>query len=184
MKKLTNKGQAFSTFQLLIAAVVALALLGVLLPMISGGFGGFGNSPSEAASQKVSSQINAPGNLSYTDAVKFKTDDTLDAFSVAEDAQLGRDQVYVLLPQKYENYFTPQAGNESASKVIRYDMSSQNDFKIGVLCDYADNFEGNDAITEYYPDVFTSGGLDLTVPDNDLDGDIKLCLMFPERASN
>ena len=48
-----QRGQAFSVFELMIAAIVAVAILFVLLPIISGGFS-FNTTPKDAISNSLS----------------------------------------------------------------------------------------------------------------------------------
>jgi hypothetical protein len=60
---LDKRGQAFSVFELLIAAIVAIAILGVLLPLITGGWGGFSNN---AASEIGNSLSTVEGGGSVT----------------------------------------------------------------------------------------------------------------------
>jgi len=50
---MNQKGQAFSVFELMIAAIVAVAILFVLLPIISGGFS-FNTTPKDAISNSLS----------------------------------------------------------------------------------------------------------------------------------
>ncbi|MEK6821465.1 MAG: hypothetical protein AABY11_03650, partial [archaeon] len=56
-------GQAFSTFQLLIAAVVALAILVLLLNIIGSLPNLGGQKPNKVASDLVGSQVSAPSEL-------------------------------------------------------------------------------------------------------------------------
>ena len=73
--KLKEKGQAFSTFQLLIAAVVALAILGVLLPMITKNIN-IGGDITDSINTTLKTQVSNYGNLAYTDEVKVSSKNT------------------------------------------------------------------------------------------------------------
>ena len=86
---MNQKGQAFSVFELMIAAIVAVAILFVLLPIISGGFS-FNTTPKDAISNALSA-IEGGGNtmtqeftLNPGDILKSDqfSDDGFDAHSI------------------------------------------------------------------------------------------------------
>ena len=94
---MNQKGQAFSVFELMIAAIVAVAILFVLLPIISGGFS-FNTTPKDAISNSLSA-VKEGGQTTSQDfalapnqtlkSSQF-TDDGFDAHSIifAVDASL------------------------------------------------------------------------------------------------
>lgn len=171
--KLNKKGQAFSTFQLLIAAVVALALLGVLLPIIMKNVN-IGGNPEESAQTLIRSQVNSVGSLRYTDEVKFKDGDSISAAALAEGTGLSRQQVCVV---------NPGTSFTGGGATITYDSSSTLSYQIGVFCDYYDEmFDSDNPSLEDFEDE---------MPDvrNDCDDRFgsefsseKVCIVFPKRA--
>ncbi|MDD2477387.1 MAG: hypothetical protein PHW45_00170 [Candidatus ainarchaeum sp.] len=185
MSNLINqKGQAFSTFQLLIAAVVALALLGVLMPIIMGNFS-IGKSPSDSAQQYAKTQINNAGSLGYTDTLKFKKDDSISATGVADGIDVDRDQVYVVVPTDLID-ITFSDPSTSSYKQTKYLKSTKADYKIGVICDYKESIEvslGYNGLTggPNNEDDFFSIIKDLD-DFKDLDNSIKVCILFPKRG--
>lgn len=173
--KLNKKGQAFSTFQLLIAAVVALALLGVLLPIIMKNVD-IGDNPEELTQRLIKTQIDSIGSLKYTKEATFKNGDSISGATLANSANLDRSEVCVLNPEG--STFEGDGG-----KIITYNSSSSLKYKMGVLCDYSDKLEESvDYFVAEMPansdDCYTSLGID----DYD-DGPIKkVCIVFPKRA--
>jgi len=77
-----SKGQAFSVFELMIAAIVAVAILFVLLPIISGGFS-FNTTPKDAISNALSS-IETGGNA-------MTQEFTLDSGDILKSDQFAND---------------------------------------------------------------------------------------------
>jgi len=167
--KLNKKGQAFSTFQLLIAAVVALALLGVLLPIIMKNVNIDGN-PEESAQTLIRSQANSVGSLRYTDEVKFKDGDSISAAALAEGTGLSRQQVCVV---------NPGTSFTGGGATITYDSSSTLSYRIGVFCDYYDELDDS---LNYFEDEMPE---DLGVCEDRFDSEFsseKVCIVFPKRA--
>ena len=70
-----EKGQAMMTFKILIAAVVAMAVLALLLPMISRLSGVISTKPIDAINQRLDSAISAPGTAS-SEVVTFSSSAT------------------------------------------------------------------------------------------------------------
>jgi len=132
MLKLNKKGQASSTFQLLIAAIVALAILGVLISVI-GGIGGISGDPSTTTRQKVKEQINSPGAVSCTTAVEFSKSKTpeLAASAVITDSGLDRRQVFFSTQPDEIAGFTVSDNK----KTLKYDSSTKKKVAICVVCD-------------------------------------------------
>lgn len=171
--KLNKKGQAFSTFQLLIAAVVALALLGVLLPIILNVIP-MGSEPQEVADRLIKTQITSYGSLNYTDDTTFKTGKSISAASLANAAQLARDRICVIAPDD-DDRFTAQGNGFS----ITYNSSSSLKYRIGILCDNYEYLGDDDHIEEVYPDIPDSRDDCFT---DDIESYEKVCIVFPKRA--
>jgi hypothetical protein len=170
-----EKGQAFSTFQLLIAAVVALALLAVLLPLITGGFN-IGNKPDQVAGELLQTQIDNPGALSYTSEVRF-TKGTLAASGLVEDTGIDPDQVFFVINDELSNYFKVLGEDNDVlgpGKILEYTRNTDGKYQLGIICEYDTEIEST---LTYYDDI----------PD-DASGaewaeDVKNCVIFPRRAS-
>jgi hypothetical protein len=94
-----NKGQAFSTFQLLIAAVVALALLGVLMPII-GGINPAGGSITDSVKEKIKSNQDLPGTVTLTEPIKVssKTQSTVSTDAITEGSGMDPESVRFIVP--------------------------------------------------------------------------------------
>ncbi|MFH1751628.1 MAG: hypothetical protein ABH821_01670, partial [archaeon] len=79
-----EKGQAFSTFKLLIAAVIAIAILTLLMPIIVD-LGGFTTiEPDSEASSQLKSYVGRPGRYYLTKDVTFSKEDSMVAKSIAK----------------------------------------------------------------------------------------------------
>jgi len=168
-----KRGQAFSTFQLLIAAVVALALLGVLMPIIMRSID-IGGDPSQATQQLLKSQIDNPGTLSFTDDVTFSSKyNTLSASGVANDTGLDASQI-VFMTNDLDDVFSTIGDN--ASK-IEYEKTQKGKYRIGVLCD-SDADALADSVDAYVGASKMADPGTLTFADSS----VTCCIIFPKRA--
>jgi hypothetical protein len=132
MFKLTKKGQASSTFQLLIAAVVALAILGVLLNIL-GVLPGLNKDPTKTTKTLLTDQINNPGAESCTDPVTFtKSKSTLSAEGITVNTGIDMAQVFFANPEDIPN-FTP-SGDETSKTLLRYSASSSKKVMMCIIC--------------------------------------------------
>ncbi|MFH1696284.1 MAG: hypothetical protein ABH854_00035 [Candidatus Diapherotrites archaeon] len=129
----SEKGQAFSVFKLLIAAVVAIVILTILLQVLSG-IGTFQQGkPSEQAATKVSSLVNSLGIPEKTQTVTWENGDTLFSRNIADSTgTIGEDQVCVLMGDVPASRF--DLDNEGT--IIRYTGTSGLATKLQVLCDH------------------------------------------------
>ncbi len=171
LKFKNKKGQAFSTFQLLIAAVVALALLGVLMPIIMKTLGFAQGDPISTSKQLLQGQVDNPGTLAYTDSVAF-TDKkkSLTASGISENTGLSPDQVR--FASDLDNDFDVLVDG----KGINYKKSTKGTYKIGIICDYIENLD--DSIDAYVEIPTTAdSGLFPNITEQ------KVCVVFPKRAS-
>ncbi|MFH0905709.1 MAG: hypothetical protein V1824_00040 [archaeon] len=177
-----QKGQAFSTFQLLIAAVVALALLGVLMPIIMNVLGFAQGDPTSTSKQLIKSQLDNPDALLYTEQVAFtNSKKTLSAAGITKDTGLPKEQVAFIFPDSLSNDFSVNSTNS----VLTYKKSSTTKAKVGVLCSETvvdlqtafnsyleDELEGKFASTDI-PGLFTVDGFD---------DSITACVVFPVKS--
>lgn len=139
---MNDRGQAFSTFQLLISAVVALAIL-VLLLNIMGSLPDFGNrSPSEEAVNLIKSQINSPAELRTSgNAVTFKKDDSLNTKSIAANSGvLTQSQICISRGDHEETQEFEFPGTEG--EILRYN-GSQLRVRLSVICDTGTELESD-----------------------------------------
>ncbi len=177
LKIKNKKGQAFSTFQLLIAAVVALALLGVLLPIIMKNVD-IGGDPSQAAQSLLKTQINNPGTLAFTESVTFsgKTN-SLAASGVTNDTGLDRQQIAFSINGLDGTFST------IGTTAIGYDKTDKGKYMIGILCDGTQDdlmasikaySSGDSPKIKFTPEDITF--------DDSADPGVTNCVIFPKRA--
>ncbi len=136
---MNSRGQAFSTFQLLIAAVVALAILVLLLNIIGSLPTPGTTKPQSEAVNLIKSQINSPSELrTSSNAVIFTREDSLNSKAVATaSGVLTSSQLCISMGD-----FFDEAGsdfvdtNPSVSgDIIQYSGSGQLRVKMSVICD-------------------------------------------------
>ncbi len=140
--RLNNKGQEFSVFQLIISAIVAVAVLGVLLTLM-GTVIGPGKDPIDATKALVSSLIDKSGSLSKTDPVSFDKDKTISASAIADPISVDKGSICFSVGAYQPKFSTGATGNHLA-----YTGSTPFTVKIQAIC--ASN--GSDltaAITDY-----------------------------------
>ncbi|MFH1240231.1 MAG: hypothetical protein V1672_03360 [Candidatus Diapherotrites archaeon] len=92
-KFMNNKGQAYSTFQLLIAAVIAMAILVILIPIIMQVMGIITSDPTDETKRMLSNAVDNPSALQYTPEVAFEPGDVLAAQAITERTGIAKDQV-------------------------------------------------------------------------------------------
>lgn len=127
MLKLTKKGQASSTFQLLIAAVVALAILGVLLNIL-GVLPGLNKDPTKTTKTLLTDQINNPGAESCTDPVTFtRSKSTLSAEGITVNTGIEMTQVYFDNPETISNF-------DPKDSILRYGASGSKKVMMCIVC--------------------------------------------------
>ncbi len=168
--KIGNRGQAFSTFQLLIAAVAALALLGVLMPMIIN-IPGVSGDPVDAMKEKIKTQIDNPGNIAYTSVVKFsaKKNEVISAISVITGSGLAKDQIS-FSTNGYDNHFRTDDG-----KILEILTQEAVKYKVGILCARPGELvETLDQYSSMLPNI--------TIENEDLDEEATTCIIFPKKV--
>jgi hypothetical protein len=178
---LNNKGQAFSTFQLLIAAVVALALLGVLMPIISKNIN-IAGSVVDATKEKIRSQQDQPGTLTLTDALRIsgrRGETYIAVGTITDGTGMDPKQVRFLISDKYDSDFE---SNDTGAYLEIINQSTVT-YKFGILCN-SSLANLNSDITNY-SSVFQTklGFANYQLSDNDFLGDYvsnsKTCIVFP-----
>ncbi|MFH0970406.1 MAG: hypothetical protein V1776_03015 [Candidatus Diapherotrites archaeon] len=158
---MNTRGQAFSTFQLLIAAVVALAILVLLLNIIGSLPNLGGQKPNKVASDLVASQVNAPSELRTSNSVTFTREDSLNAQAIASASQVvTQGQLCLSLGDFPEDgdFTTNDSGN-----IIKYAGSSNLRVRLSVICDTG---------TELIDDLTDNGIVDDWTSSNSACGDV------------
>ncbi len=168
---LNNKGQAFSTFQLLIAAVVALALLGVLMPIIANINPGTGR-VIEAIKERINTQQDQPGALSLTDSLKVsgKRDKIIGTDTVTQGTGLSYDQV-----RFYDNGYTFDFGT-----LINGDLEIKNEstvtYRFGILC-HSNKERLQESLNSYLSSTTPIIREDFDI--SDFEDGVRVCIIFP-----
>jgi len=165
-----ERGQAFSTFQLLIAAVVALALLGVLMPIISNINPGTGRVV-DALKERINTQQDQPGTLSLTDDLKVSgsKDPYISTATITEGTGMASQQVF-FMTNGTNDFKISDDGS-----VLQIVNQSTITYKFGVLCQT--NLESLTSSMDQYDSVLKDG---YDLPSfGELDEDIRVCVIFP-----
>ncbi|HIH16748.1 MAG TPA: hypothetical protein HA252_05055 [Candidatus Diapherotrites archaeon] len=145
MRFLGQSGQAFDVFKLLIAAVVALAILGILFGILRNVMVGVQTEPQAKAIEFVKSSINSIGELKVTDTVTFSAGKSLNARTIAiETRQLAEDQVCV----SGGDFADDESFKVVGQGIVVYSGKSDRTTKLAVVCDYGDRIEKT--LTEDY----------------------------------
>lgn len=149
---LDNRGQAFDVFKLLIAAVVALAMLAILLPLLNIDFG-LSDPPKEAVNL-VKNNEGRPGSYGQTaKSVIFKSGTEITSKAVAAESNVGLTSSQICF--SYGDFdtsassansgaadFKIEPGGESKNARLTY-SGSQLKAKIGIICDDGASIEGD-----------------------------------------
>ena len=161
---LNNKGQAFSTFQLLIAAIVAIAILAILFQIL-GIIPGIGQQePSSNAADLVKSLVNKPATPKTSSQVTFKPGESINAKSIAEGSQAGVTAASISLTKgDFANDQTFEVGGTGALRNITYKGSSSKNVRLWAICDAKRDIQADvealkpsetfDSGTEFCPEV-------------------------------
>jgi len=127
---INNKGQAFSVFNLLIAAVVALAILGLLFTIMSQASMGKTNDPSKVVKDSLKNSINNPFTPK-TNIVDFdKTHKTLNTMALATDTGMSSDDIKFCLHEKLTDSFQLKTGG----KILQYQFNAKKTVKTITIC--------------------------------------------------
>ncbi|MAG22343.1 MAG: hypothetical protein CL943_03520 [Candidatus Diapherotrites archaeon] len=118
---MNNKGQAYSTFKLLIAAIVALAILMILLPIISSVLGILQNDPNDKARELINNLYNQPESLKHTEDVTFTPGYVLSAAALAEKVTLSSDQICITsgdFPDDDAGFELQEVGDPTYQRIV------------------------------------------------------------------
>ena len=167
---LNQQGQAYSTFKLLIAAIVAMAILAILIPIIMNVIGLIKASPQDEAKSLLSDLVGAPGALKHTKEVVFESDSVLAASALAERLPLAKDQICMSTGEFEED---DEAGFEclgcdsDTTHRIVYHGNSDRVARIAVVC--------NVNLTELEDDIDAYGLEDFDDGENDIASNCQIC---------
>jgi len=135
---LNQKGQAYSTFKLLIAAIIAMAILAILIPIIMQAMGWLTASPLNETKSLLTDLVGSPGALKHTPEVAFKPAEVLPASALVERLGISRDQICMSTGQFEED---PDNGFEcigcedaSDNQRLAYHGTSNQSAKLAVVC--------------------------------------------------
>ncbi|MBN2127594.1 MAG: hypothetical protein JW703_04360 [Candidatus Diapherotrites archaeon] len=165
-----EKGQAFSVFKILIAGIVALAILGILLPLL-GGIVTPQSDPKDIAQTLVKNNYSSRYTLSKSSQdVIFKKGSELSSKGIVE-------KVPALLPEQICVSAGEYADREiftvsSGGTLMIYDSPSSQSFKIAVFCATGEDLESE--LSDRNLDI----ALDCDCTSSDNAGDV-CCLVFP-----
>ena len=156
MHKMNEKGQAFSVFKLLIAAVVAGAILLILLQTLQVLPNIGSRTPNEVASNAVKSQINEPGLPVIRQNVTFNPGDTLFNKTIAEQSRaLSTEQVCVTVSEDAPNWEKFEVRGKG--QTVTYEGTFAQKVRLLVICDreseISDSLEAFDYDTQFNVDV-------------------------------
>lgn len=151
-KFINSKGQSSSVFNLLIAALVALAILGLLLSILGGiGFNS-GNKPSDTAAKEIKNAISNPYVI-QSDVVTFdKTSDksSISAQALAEKADVGSDQII------FKNCGLGEEFDDSGS-ILKYLKHTSKKYQLYTVCGSDKMDHGTTGIPESCGELDNSG---------------------------
>lgn len=134
---LNNKGQAFDVFKLLIAAVIAIAILSLLMPIIGTITGIFTKDPTVEARTLLSDLYNKTLTWKETPGVTFSTSNpTMAVAALVEGTNLSADQVCLSLGDfsDSEGEWEISGGDSPELNKIEHKLSTSRLVKIGVEC--------------------------------------------------
>jgi len=162
MRLMGERGQAFSTFKLLIAAIVAVVILMILLSVL--GFIDFSprNQPDVSAADALEDAYNNKSKLVTTQKVTFtQANNTLARLSIVEAAGVGIEDEQVCLSLGDYADLDGQGGftggfdgDDDDDDRIRFEGGGTRDVKISVIC-----YEGarlGETIEKIYDELWES----------------------------
>jgi hypothetical protein len=129
---LDKNAQAYSTFKLLIAAIVALAILMILMPIIGSVIGILENDPNDKARELLNNLYNQPEALKTTEDVTFSPDYVLSSTSLSEKIPLSSEQI-CMSKGDYEDEDNFELQLDHRHRIV-WKGSSKKTVKIVVTC--------------------------------------------------
>jgi len=145
---LNQKGQAFDTFKLLIAAIIAIAILGILLSILNIVQFPWQSDPTKETINSISTALSSYATAQTTTKVVFNSSkDTLTNAAIARGGSLSIGEDQICLVKGYygdsDSVFRYVSGNEGKAIELSNKGSSR-EVRISVLCDSGrDNIESD-----------------------------------------
>jgi len=174
---INQKGQAFSAFKLLIAAVIAVAILGILMPILSQVTGIITKAPGEEISMVLANQVGNPGNYTVTNEFTFKPNEGVSTMALAAGTPgLSADQICLSLGEGKGGWddssnFVLTAGDEMQN--VQWTGAANQTARAGILC-AGDGETAEDALGTYGKDA-----ADIDCPDACEDS--RCCIVILQR---
>ncbi|MBI2530451.1 MAG: hypothetical protein HYW05_04895 [Candidatus Diapherotrites archaeon] len=132
---INQKGQAFDVFKLLIAAVIAIAILSLLMPIIGTITGIFTKDPTVEARTLLSDLYNKTITWKETPGVTFSTSNpTMAVAALIEGTNLSSDQVCLSLGDFSDSTTEWEITGTAGLRKIEHKLSTSRLVKIGVEC--------------------------------------------------
>jgi len=165
MNLMGQKGQAFSTFKLLIAAIVAVVILMILLSILNIIDFSPRNQPIVGASDALEAAYQTPSALENSQNVTFTNEYTLSRLAVVERANIGISSEQVCLSvgdfQEISSAgFVGGVNNQfedASENRITYTGGGNKNVKLSVLCyegeELPDLLNGGDVSKEIYSEL-------------------------------
>ena len=130
---MNQKGQAFSVFELMIAAIVAVAILFVLLPIISGGFS-FNTTPKDAISNSLSA-VKTGGQTTSQDFA-LEPNQTLKSSQFTDNGFDARSIIFAIEDKLYDSGKFIVANDEDLEfSYLTHTGSTSQPVKAIVICE-------------------------------------------------
>lgn len=125
-----KRGQSSSVFNLLIAALVSLAILGLLLTILSG-IGVFGGNKPDETALKILKNASQKSYMPYNESATFsKTNSSISTMALAQDLSIGQENI-LLKNCSSSQQFVPNEG-----PLIKYTGGSDKEFQLVGICGY------------------------------------------------
>ena len=160
--RFNSKGQAFDVFKLLIAAVIALAMLAILMPILQNLIFNQYGKPGEEAANQIKNFYNRPSDYGQSKEVTFNQQSpTLNAEAIASAAQVGLDQSQICMSLGEFKDSTDFGFSASTRNLILKYTGSQKKVKLGIMCDDGANLEqslADQGLTDLDLKCIDSGG--------------------------
>lgn len=147
-----QEGQAYSAFKLLIAAIVAMAILGILMPIIMQVMGILTKPPADATITLIDKLAAQPGTMLMTEVVTFEPGGgNLVASTLAERTALSSEQICLSLgdppkgfPNDPDRGFTVLGSQDEGSHRIIWNGGQRQQAKVAVVCNNsAESLDGD-----------------------------------------
>ena len=149
MLRINQKGQSYSTFKLLISAIVAVAILAVLMQIL-GMVDIFQQDPNALTKQELTGALTNLGAPQIVKEAIFSNGTVLSAQAISDNSGIEPTQLCMGISAVEDSGFELLGeGGESGVK-IQYGRATDKKLKIIVICNYYDWLVGSDGDLETY----------------------------------